>query len=190
MSEDTLGSQLLLLARNAIAGALALPLSPLPKESAGDTARLDAPGATFVTLTQQGALRGCIGTLAAGRRALRQDVMENARSAALRDSRFPPLSPEEFETTRVEVSLLSEPEFMAFASETDALSQLVPGIDGIILMHACHRATFLPQVWESLPEPQAFMRQLKKKAGLREDFWSPDILLARYQVQKWQEARP
>lgn len=190
MSDDSLGTQLLGFARNAIAGELALPLSPLPLESAGDTARLDAPGATFVTLTQQDVLRGCIGTLEAGRRPLRQDVMENARSAALRDPRFPPLSPAEFKTTRIEVSLLTSPEFMEFANERDALSQLVPGDDGIILMYGCNRATFLPQVWESLPEPQEFMTQLKRKAGLRGDFWSPDMLLARYHVQKWKEAQP
>lgn len=180
MSIET-GGALLQLARNAIARELGLPC--------GDDPRLDdleRPGATFVTLLRDGQLRGCIGTLEA-HRPLGQDVSENAVAAAFRDPRFPPLDIDEFDAVRVEVSLLTEPEFMHFDDEHDALSQLRPGRDGLILFYNCQRATFLPQVWESLPQPWQFMAQLKRKAGLPADFWHPNVMLARYGVTKWKE---
>lgn len=148
---------------------------------------LDAPGATFVTLMRRGELRGCIGSLEA-HRPLVQDVRENALAAAFRDPRFAPMRAEEFADTRVEVSLLTAPEFMPATSEAEALALLRPGVDGLIFTHRCNRATFLPQVWDSLPDPRQFLAQLKRKAGLSADFWSEDVQLARYQVQKWKEA--
>lgn len=182
MPADTLGASLLTLARNAIGRRFGVAEKPVAANPA-----LQQPGATFVTLTQAGELRGCIGSLEA-HRALAADVAENAVAAAFRDPRFPPLSDDEFPRTRVEVSLLEPSEPLAFSDENDALARLRPGIDGVVLTHGRRRATFLPQVWESLPEPRRFMAQLKVKAGLPADFWDGQINLARYGVQKWKEA--
>ena len=179
---DTLGQALLIRARNAIAAQFGEPPAAEP-----DHPDLGQPGATFVTLTQQGQLRGCIGSLEA-RRALDADVRENARAAAFRDPRFPPLGREELARTRVEVSLLAAAQAMSFTDEADAVGQLRPDIDGVILEFGGRRGTFLPQVWESLPEPRLFMAQLKMKAGLPADFWAPGVRLYRYEVQKWKEA--
>jgi len=177
-----LGSTLLKLSRAAIGsrfgggdGAVAPALPELAQ-----------PGATFVTLTMRGELRGCIGSLEA-RRLLRDDVQHNALAAAFRDPRFPPLERRDFDLVRIEVSLLAPPERMEAQNEDDALGQLRPGTDGLIFMRGANRATFLPQVWESLPDPRHFMMQLKRKAGLPADFWSGDVELARYTVTKWKE---
>ena len=158
----------------------------LPAPAAPEHPQLAERGATFVTLTRDGELRGCIGSLNA-HRPLGQDVRDNAVSAALRDPRFPPLTAAEFAKVRVEVSLLSEPDFIEFRDEADALAQLVPGRDGVIFFNGCQRATFLPQVWEQLPEPRQFMAALKQKARLPVDFWGPNVMIARYQVRKWHE---
>lgn len=181
-----LGKTLLVLARNAISGDLGMAPSSDPEISA--CPELVQPGAVFVTLTRDGELRGCIGSLEAWR-PLREDVVANARAAAFRDPRFPPLTREELAVIRVEVSLLTTAQPMSYSSEADAVGQLRPLIDGVILEHGRQRGTFLPQVWESLPDRRQFMAQLKRKAGLPADFWSNDIRLSRYQVQKWQEAR-
>ena len=148
---------------------------------------LQEPGATFVTLTQRGGLRGCIGSLTA-QRPLLEDLKGNAYAAAFLDPRFPPLTPDELDATEVEVSLLSPTEPMTFRDEGDALSQLRPGVDGVLLEWDGYRGTFLPQVWEQLPEPEDFMAHLKRKAGLLTDFWSPKIRLSRYTVEKWKES--
>lgn len=179
-SQD-LGKVLLLLARNAIAKTLEIrhpddPIHPALKQ----------PGATFVTITEKGVLRGCIGSLSA-RRQLGEDVRANAVAAAFQDPRFSPLSHEEFSRIRVEVSLLTPARPMQFVSEADVLAQLRPNIDGLIFECHRYRSTFLPQVWESLPEPAEFMGHLKRKAGLAEDFWSSEVKLSRYEVQKWKE---
>lgn len=178
---ELLGQALLARARNAIATALDMPVVAEPAHP-----ELVQPGATFVTLTQAGNLRGCIGSLVAHQR-LDEDVRANARAAAFRDPRFSPLRPGEFEQTRVEVSLLTAPVDIAVRDEQDAIAQLRPGIDGIILSWHDRRGTFLPQVWASLPDPRTFLRQLKLKAGLPVEFWAPDLLLQRYEVRKWQE---
>lgn len=146
-------------------------------------------GATFVTLTQNGQLRGCIGSLEA-HRPLGEDLLENARAAAFRDPRFAPLTADELPRTRVEVSILSKAAPLAFKDEADLLRQLRPGVDGILLEYGRHRATFLPQVWEQLPEAQTFMARLKQKAGLAADFWSNDLRVSRYTVEKHKERQP
>jgi hypothetical protein len=179
---EALGQALLIRARNAIGAAFGRPPAAEPDEPA-----LHQPGATFVTLTQAGELRGCIGSLEA-RRPLDADVRENARAAAFRDPRFPPLGAEEFAATRVEVSLLTPARPLTFVDEADARAQLRPGVDGVILEYGGHRGTFLPQVWEGLPEPRQFLDHLKNKAGLPADFWAPEVRLYRYEVQKWKEA--
>ena len=190
---DHLGTTLLTLARNAIAACLGQPGSATTIEATADP-RVDLPelhemGATFVTLTQRGQLRGCIGSLEAWRPLL-ADVQENARSAALRDPRFNPLTAGELPLTRVEVSLLTPAAPMSFTSEADALAQLRPQVDGVIFIAGRHRATFLPQVWEQLPDPAVFMAHLKQKAGLPADYWGPDVRLQRYAVRKWKEPGP
>jgi len=182
MTADALGTSLLCLARNAIGHRFSLPPSPVAELS-----EHHLPGATFVTLTQHGELRGCIGSLEA-HCPLAEDVSENALAAAFRDPRFAPLLAGEFEHTRIEVSLLTPATPLQFSDEHDALRQLRPGLDGIVLQHGSRRATFLPQVWESLPTPKQFLRQLKHKAGLPEDFWDAEIALFRYGVRKWKEA--
>ncbi len=180
MSTDK-GRILTTLARNAIARALGETVADPPRPD-----WLQAPGAVFVTLTRNGALRGCIGSLEA-RRSLAEDLEENARLAAFGDPRFPPLTRPELDDTRVEVSVLSPAEPIAFSDEADALAKLRPGEDGVILEYGRHRATFLPQVWAQLPEPRVFMAHLKRKAGLPADFWDPQLRLWRYTVEKYEE---
>jgi len=179
-----LGTTLLTLARNAIAGHFGLEQNPTV-----DAPELQKPGATFVTLTQHGKLRGCIGSLEAWR-PLAQDVRENALAAAFRDPRFNALRADELPTTRVEVSLLTPAEPISFTSEADALAQLRPNVDGVIFTAGHRRSTFLPQVWEQLPDPAVFMAHLKQKAGLPASYWGPDVGLERYTVRKWKEAAP
>jgi AmmeMemoRadiSam system protein A len=175
------GKILLPIARAAISSAL-----NLPRNADEDAPWLAEHGASFVTLTQQGELRGCIGTLQANRPLL-ADVKSNAVSAAFRDPRFPPLRAAELDITRVEISLLSPPREMTFGDEFDALAQLRPEVDGVIFEYAQHRSTFLPQVWEQLPQPREFMAHLKRKAGLPADFWRQGVKLSRYSVEKWKE---
>ena len=181
MSDVDKGPVLLTLARNAIAQQLGAPTRPLDEPD-----WLSEPGACFVTLTRQGKLRGCIGSLTA-RRPLGRDVVHNACDAAFRDSRFPPLDLAELSGTRVEVSLLSPLEAMRFGDEADAMARLRPGIDGVVLECGGHRGTFLPQVWDQLPQPGQFLSELKRKAGLAGTFWSPAVKLQRYTVEKWKE---
>ncbi|MDP1652859.1 MAG: AmmeMemoRadiSam system protein A [Rhodocyclaceae bacterium] len=179
--DDKLGSALLIHARNAIAGEFGIAAQPEPDHPA-----LHEPGATFVTLTQNCQLRGCIGSLEAWR-PLAEDVKSNAKSAASRDPRFAPLAASELARTRVEISLLTPAVPLEFADEDDAIRQLRPGIDGMIFECNGQRGTFLPQVWENLPDPRDFFAHLKQKAGFAPDFWSPDVKLYRYEVQKWKE---
>ncbi len=175
------GKTLVHLARAAIGKEFGFKSHELPRLD-----WLEEPGATFVTLMLHDQLRGCIGSLEATRPLL-ADVRENAVAAAFRDPRFPPLTKEEFADVSIEVSLLSQPEQLQFANEEDALSQLYPGRDGVVLQFGRHRATYLPQVWAQLPTPRAFIGQLKEKAGLPRDFWSNEMRLARYTVQNWSE---
>lgn len=147
---------------------------------------LQDKAACFVTLTQQGELRGCIGTLEA-HRSLLEDVKSNARSAAFHDPRFSPLKTKELNHTEIEISLLSATHIMEFSSEQEALAQLQPGIDGVVFEFDKYRSTFLPQVWEQLPDAREFMAHLKQKAGLAPDFWADQVRLYRYSVNKWKE---
>lgn len=155
---------------------------PLPVALGDYPQTLQTPAASFVTLHVQSNLRGCIGTLEAFR-PLALDVVANAYAAAFRDPRFPPLSRLEFKQLDIHISVLSSPEDMHIAGEADLLAQLLPGIDGLIIEEDCYRSTFLPTVWESLPQPEDFLRQLKLKAGLPADYWSKTIRARRYTVQ-------
>lgn len=178
------GAELLAIARESIGEALGL--GKLHERSAP---WLREPGASFVTLTRDGALRGCVGSIHAYR-SLYTDVRANARAAAFDDSRFRPLVASEFDLVRIEVSLLTEPTSFPVADERDACARLRPHVDGVILEVGRLRSTFLPQVWEQLPGPAEFLAHLKTKAGLPSGFWSKEVRLLRYQVTKWKEASP
>jgi AmmeMemoRadiSam system protein B/AmmeMemoRadiSam system protein A len=180
-SLDEAGRALIALARNAIEGDLLET-----KEIKFDMPWLRQCGATFVTLTKDGQLRGCIGSLEAAR-PLAMDVAENALGAAFRDPRFPRLAAEEWPRCQIEVSLLSAPKRIEFADEADLLAQLEPGVDGVILEADGCRATFLPQVWEALPDKRAFLGELVKKAGLPADTRLGRCRVSRYRVEKFHE---
>jgi AmmeMemoRadiSam system protein A len=138
--------------------------------------------ASFVTLMLNHELRGCIGSLSPCR-ALVEDIAQNAYSAAFHDPRFPALSEAEFELLEYHISVLSDTVPMRFDSEADLLSQLRPGMDGLVLEDQTHRGTFLPSVWEQLPEPEMFLRHLKQKAGLPTNYWSDTVQVSRYTVE-------
>jgi MEMO1 family protein len=180
---DARGDALLALARRAVESLLRGEAHA--QQSAADDF-LDRPGAAFVTLLHNGELRGCIGSLVA-ERSLRDDIIANARAAAGRDPRFPPVTASDLDGLSIEVSLLSEPQQLVFRDEADVLRQLATSQDGVILETARHRSTFLPQVWEHISDPREFLRQLKLKAGLPADFWSTELRVSRYTVDKWCE---
>jgi AmmeMemoRadiSam system protein B/AmmeMemoRadiSam system protein A len=179
------GLALVQLARASLHEATGAPREPSP-----GTKSFQADGASFITLTQEGKLRGCIGSLQAYR-PLADDVRANAAAAALNDPRFPPVTATEAPSLGVEVSVLEPARALAFANESHALWQLQSGIDGVILecehQGRSFRSTYLPQVWEQLPSPRAFLASLKVKAGLPFDFWSPGMRLSVYRVLKFRE---
>jgi len=173
--------RLLDLAKNSIQHGLQSG-RPLKVNLAEYPAELTVPCATFVTLRKHNELRGCIGMLEAVR-PLAEDIAENAFSAAFKDSRFPPLVADELEKLEIHLSILTPAEPVSFTSEQDLLSQLKPGLDGLILQEGRRRGTFLPSVWDQLPEPEQFLRQLKQKAGLAPDYWSDNIRIFRYRTE-------
>ena len=156
--------------------------SPLIRDADTVSETLRRSAASFVTLKQGEALRGCIGSLER-RRALANDVAENAFAAAFRDPRFPPLTDAELELTAAEVSVLSTPINFDFDGEPDLLAQLRPGTDGVIIEHDGHKATYLPSVWEMLPEPRSFIEQLRLKAGIEPQVPIADVKIRRYSAQ-------
>ncbi|HUP97331.1 MAG TPA: AmmeMemoRadiSam system protein A [Usitatibacter sp.] len=175
---DAVASTLIAVAREAIAAGE----RPQPMQWPLDWLR--EPGASFVTLRMDGELRGCIGSVDA-RRPLGDDVAYNAYAAAYRDPRFAPLEKGELANLAVEVSVLSARVPFAAASEEGALAALRPGVDGVYLEFDGTSATFLPQVWENLPEPLDFLTELRRKAGLPPRFWSDRVKLSRYTVDKY-----
>jgi AmmeMemoRadiSam system protein A len=176
------GRLLPVIARQALEEELESVCFDLP---AGDWLR--EPRACFVTLTGDRGLRGCVGRLESTRPLL-EEVRENAVSAAFRDPRFPPLDASELPRIAIEVSVLSPLEEVPVASEEEAIAALRPGIDGAVLDADGRRGTFLPQVWEKLPEPADFVRQLKRKAGLDPNSWPVGARLWRYTVEYWEES--
>lgn len=176
-----LGRAVLTLARSAIAEELGLG-----KLDTVSHASLEHPSATFVTLRQGIQLRGCVGSVRR-KRALHDDVRLNAVAAAFRDPRFAPLDACELPHISLEVSLLSPEERIAVTSEQELIARLRPGIDGLMLEYGYHRATLLPQVWQQLQDPGEFLAALKLKAGLRGDFWSPAMIVNRYEATTWKE---
>jgi uncharacterized protein len=142
---------------------------------------LRVQGASFVTLQLNGLLRGCIGTLEA-ERPLAADVAHNAYAAAFRDPRFPALAADEAERLEIAVSVLGPLVAVQCTDERELLAQLRPGVDGLVLIEGQRRSTFLPAVWEDLPDPRLFLDQLRTKAGLPPDYWSDSLQVLRYSV--------
>ena len=151
---------------------------------------LAEPRAVFVTLHDaRGALRGCIGTLAA-RYPLGEAVVTHAHQAAFEDPRFAPVVIAETRVLEIEISVLSPPSPLPARTESDLLEALAPGLDGLILAEGARTATFLPQVWEQLSDPRAFLTALKRKASLPGEYWSETIAFARYRALRFREADP
>jgi uncharacterized protein len=184
------GNVLIRLARTAITQRLL----PAGKKSAPDLSDmsfswLKEKRGVFVTLQKNGALRGCIGTLEPEKTIL-ESVQENACHAAFDDTRFSPVTLEELEDIQIEVSLLSVPEKLHYSDAQDLLTRLVPFQDGVIVQKGYHRSTFLPQVWEQLPDPESFLTQLCQKARLDAHAWQAgDLTVFTYQVQSFTENR-
>jgi len=144
---------------------------------------------TFVTLTIDGQLRGCIGNLTSSE-PLVSGIRRNAINAAFHDPRFPPLSAPELDRVAIEISILSSPRPLSYQDAADLLKKLRPNIDGVIIRKGFASATFLPQVWQQLPQPQDFLKHLCMKAGLPADVWQRSQLeVETYQVQYFEEHR-
>ncbi len=151
------------------------------------TSRLQEPGASFVTLTIRGVLRGCVGTLEPYQ-SLVDDVCEHAVAAALQDFRFHPVRPEELNQIEIEVSRLTIPQLLPYITPESLVDSLRPGIDGVVLRDGMRRATFLPQVWEKLPDPVEFLEHLCAKMGADPELWKRiklEVLV--YQVEEFHE---
>jgi AmmeMemoRadiSam system protein A len=178
---------LLQIARGAIAAEL-VPGSIA--ESPGALSQsLQAKRGCFVTLNKQGMLRGCIGTIAPVS-PLVDAVAENARGAAFHDPRFPPLSIDELQETDIEISVLTVPRRLDFRDAEDLLAKLQPGVHGVVLSRGLLGATFLPQVWEQLPEKEMFLGFLCQKAGLQKDCWKAgDIEIKVYAVEHFSDLK-
>ena len=157
---------------------------PTTVNSVAYTGALNEPRASFVTLKKGDALRGCIGSLEA-HRCLVDDVAANAFAAAFRDPRFQKLEGDEVDLLNIGISVLGPRETLTFDSQQSLLDMLRPGQDGLILHDGNARATFLPAVWESLPQPAAFLEQLKIKAGLTPDYWSDTLKVWRYTTESF-----
>jgi hypothetical protein len=179
-------SLLLKLARQALeAGVRGEVLPPLDLQSLPPALR--QPGASFVTLTRQGKLRGCVGALEPYQ-PLAEDVREHAIAAALQDYRFPPVQPAELPEIKIEISRLTLPQELDYTSPEDLLARLRPGVDGVTLIDGRLRATFLPQVWEKLPDAPTFLDHLCYKMGAPEDLWRRKKLRVQtYQVEEFHE---
>lgn len=181
---DDAGDVLLPAARAAIAGELGVPAPDLATPPAWALER----GASYVTLTRDGRLRGCTGTLVA-RRPLLADVQANAVNTALRDRRFRPVTADEVPLVVVEVSVLSAPQPLPASSLAEAYAALRPGVDGVIVEAGeWNRATFLPKMWDSLPTPEVFLEHLWIKAGVEPGVWHEGTRLQTYTARAWREA--
>ena len=147
---------------------------------------LQEQGASFVTLTQNNQLRGCIGSIIA-HRSLLEDIIYNARSAAFKDPRFMPLNEDELSKTRIEVSVLTPPMLLEYSDVNDLKSKVRPGVDGVILKQQNYQGTFLPQVWDDLSEFEVFFSHLCQKSGLSAGCLQSHPEIYTYQVEKVKE---
>ena len=158
-----------------------------PLDPATLTPALQSEGASFVTLTVHGQLRGCIGALEPYQ-SLAEDVREHAVAAALRDPRFPPVTSVELPRIHIEISRLTHPQPLPYTDAEDLLSKLTPGLDGLILRDGYRRATFLPQVWAQLPDKESFLSHLCQKMGVSPDLWRKKHLqVETYRVEEFHE---
>ena len=180
--------ELLQWARTALAYGVAHGHAP-PVHTAEFSPGLCEQRAVFITLMKDGRLRGCIGHLEATQ-PLVNDIAENAVAAALEDPRFPPVTSAEIPAISIAISVLTPPEPLAFKDEADLLQKLRPGIDGLIIGEGRRRATFLPSVWEELPDPRDFLQHLKMKAGWPPGYWSERIQAWRYESVYLSEDEP
>ncbi len=172
---------LLSIARESIQYGLTYQM-PLPIEVKKYAEKLQQDRATFVTLNVNHQLRGCIGSLQAYQ-PLVQDVSHNAYAAAFQDPRFYPVNIIEAPQLEIHISVLTPPELMTFTSEEDLLLQMRPHLDGLILSDQGRRSTFLPAVWEQIPNKKDFLKHLKMKAGLPENYWSDTLQIERYEAE-------
>ena len=190
MPEQNLNAEekqiLLRLARQALEAAV--HRQPMPQINPDEmTGRLQEPGASFVTLTIRGMLRGCVGTLEPYQ-SLADDVREHAVAAGLQDFRFPPVRAEELDQIEIEVSRLTMPQPLVYTTPQTLVEKLRPGIDGVVLRDGMRRATFLPQVWEKLPDPAEFLDHLCAKMGADPGLWRRKKLeVFVYQVEEFHE---
>ena len=173
---------LIQLANDSIEYGLQHHQQEMPINTVNFSHNLQKTRATFVTLEMDHRLRGCIGSLRA-HRPLVNDVVSNANKAAFHDPRFSPVTIVDAAKLVLKISVLTEPVAMQFVSELDLLSQLEPNVHGLIIQDQGRQATFLPQVWETLPDPQNFLAHLKQKAGLPAGHWSPTFKAFTYQVE-------
>lgn len=142
---------------------------------------------TFVTLTIQGGLRGCIGHITP-QETLLEGIKANAINAAFQDPRFQPLTRSEWKNVKIEISILTDPKPLSYADANDLLKKLRPHVDGVILKKGYHQSTFLPQVWEQLPDKDEFLTHLCLKAGLAGEEWRKgDLEVTTYEVQAFEE---
>ena len=169
--------------RNGLRGgdALEVALHEVPEV-------LTSPLGVFVTLTQQDSLRGCIGSMQSSD-PLAQSVAESAHGAAFHDPRFPRLAADELDQVRIEISILSPMEAVTASSRSELLSTVRAEVDGLLLQDRHHRSTFLPKVWQQLPNPEDFLNHLLTKAGLPTDHWSTTLQFYRYHTVSFQEAK-
>ncbi len=184
------GQALVRLARKTIENALGLHGEDegLPENPLDQDVMREKRG-VFVTLTRHGQLRGCIGFLEA-RESVVDAVRHNAMNAAFSDPRFPPVNDLEVVDLDIEVSILTEPAILQYDDSFDLLKKLKPGIDGVIIRSGLHSATFLPQVWEQLPEKEEFLSHLCLKAGLPANAWEKGTLeVLTYQVEYFEEEK-
>ena len=183
LQERTSRMQLLRLARSSIDYGL-IHGEHLPVDCDELPRVLRDPAATFTTLHIEGQLRGCCGTLDAVR-PLAEDVVHSAFRAAFRDPRFDPVIESELDAMRLEVSVLSPLEPIPVFNEADLLNSLTPGIDGLVIVADGASATFLPKVWDMLPDPRQFLAALKTKCGLADDYWSDRLEFKRYRTTSY-----
>lgn len=178
--------QLLVIARESIEAGI-VTRRPLQPDVGQLTGTLAKPFGSFVTLMQRASLRGCVGSIEPTH-PLAHSVGVAAFNAAYSDHRFPPLTDAEFGRTHIEISVLSPPAPIDVTSNDELLANLRPDVDGVVLEETGYRATFLPKVWEKLDDPALFVRHLKAKAGLPEDYWSSTLRFSRYHTITFAES--
>jgi len=183
---DQEGVFLLSIARDVIKKEL-FHNSDTSQDNSSISPKMNEKRGTFVTLTINNNLRGCIGNISSNEPIIK-GIRNNAVNAAFHDPRFRPLSKTEWKDVKIEISILTEPGKLNYSDRNDLLEKLRPGIDGVIIKKGMHQSTFLPQVWDQLPEKREFLTHLCLKAGLDKNAWENEsIEVLTYQVQAFEE---